>query len=115
MTNSDFTSVIEVAQSADEVYNAVNNVRGWWQGEITGSTDNLNVEFKYRKKDAHDARQRVTEVIRGNRIVWLVTDSKLISFKDPSEWTGTKIIFEITEKNNKTQLRFTHTALVPAF
>ena len=33
--------------------------------------------------------------------------------KDKSEWKGNKIIFEITEKKNQTQLQFTQEGLVP--
>ena len=36
MGSKDFTSTIIVDQSPGEVFTAVNNVRGWWQGEITG-------------------------------------------------------------------------------
>lgn len=115
METKNYSTTISVNNSAKEVFNAINNVRGWWQGEITGSTDKLNDEFSYRMEDIHFSKQKLVEVVSNEKIVWLVTDSKLNFTKDKSEWTGTKIIFEIAELNKKTQLRFTHLGLVPAF
>jgi hypothetical protein len=117
MTTKDFATTILVDQSPKEVFNAINNVRGWWQGEIKGSTDKLNEEFTYQMEEIHFSKQKVVELIPDKKVVWLVTESKL-NFTKKSEWTGTKIIFEISEIDNKpgsyrTQLRFTHLGLVP--
>jgi hypothetical protein len=113
LSTSNFTTTFFVNQTPQEVFNAINNVRGWWQGEIEGSTGKLNDEFSYRMKEHHFSKQKLVEFIPNEKVVWLVTESKLNSFKDKSEWTNTKIIFEITEINNKTQVRFTHFGLVP--
>jgi hypothetical protein len=43
-----------------------------------------------------------------------VLDNYFNFTKDQSEWIGTKVSFEITEKDGKTQIRFTHIGLVPA-
>lgn len=110
----DFTTSFFVAQSPTAVYNAINNVGGWWQGEVEGSTDLLGGEFTYRMKDLHFSRQQVVELVPGQKIVWLVTDSRLNFLQDKGEWTGTRLVFEISEINNKTQVRFTHQGLVPS-
>jgi hypothetical protein len=115
MAAPDFTTTLFVNETPSEVFDAVNNVRGWWQGEIEGSTGKPGDEFTYRMADIHFSKQRIIEMIPGKKVVWLVTDSQLNFLENKSEWTGTKISFDIAEINNKTQLRFTHQGLVPDF
>jgi len=51
----------------------------------------------------------LVEVIPNKRIVWLVKEGYLHWLKkDPHEWTGTKMVFEITGKADITVLHFTH-------
>ena len=115
MKTSDFTTTISVDQTPQEAFDAINNVRDWWPGEIEGNTTKLNDEFSYRYKKMHYSNQKLVEVIPGKKVIWLVTESSLNFVENKSEWTGTKIIFEIFENDNKTQVRFTHQGLVPQF
>lgn len=115
MTTTDFTTTILVDQTPDEVFNAINNPRGWWQGEINGNTNHLNDKFTYKYQPFHFSKQKVVEMIPGQKVVWLVTDSQLNFVEDKTEWTGTTISFEISKDNDKTRVCFTHMGLVPAF
>src|SRR5262249_40238364 len=115
MSGTSFTTSFTVDQSPAEVFAAINDVRGWWSGEIDGRTDALGAEFKYRHKELHRTTQRITEFVPGKKVVWHVIDSHLGFVKDEYEWNGTDIVFEIGEKDGKTELRFTHVGLVPAF
>jgi hypothetical protein len=115
MNSSDLSYTIVVDQTPEEVFNAINDVRGWWTGDIEGSTDKLNGEFTYRYKDFHYSKQKITELIPGKKVVWLITDSSLDFLKDKKEWNGTKVTFDIEKKGDKTEVRFTHVGLVPDF
>ena len=115
MKNKSFTTAFLVSQTPEEVFDAVNDVRGWWSGEIDGPTDRLGAEFTYRYRDLHRSTQRITEWVPGRKVVWRVLDGQLNFVKDKTEWKGTDVVFEITRKGDKTELRFTHVGLVPAF
>jgi hypothetical protein len=115
MTTSDFTTTLLVEQTPEAAFNAINNVRGWWSEEIEGDTDKLNDEFTYHYEDVHYCQIKLIEVIPNQKVVWFVKYNYFKFTKDKSEWTGTKMSFEIAEKDNKTEIRFTHHGLVPEF
>jgi hypothetical protein len=115
MKTKNFTTTILVDRTPQEAFDAINDVRGWWSGEIDGRTDLLGAEFTYSYKEVHRTTQRITELVPGKKVVWHVTASQLNFVRDKSEWDGTDIVFEIAKKGDKTEVRFTHVGLVPTF
>ena len=109
----DFTTSIIVDQSSAEVFIAINNVRGWWQGEITGNTEKINDEFAYQMADFHLTKQKIVELIPSKKVVWRVTESKINFVADKNEWLNTTITFDIASEKDKTKVTFTHKGLVP--
>ncbi len=108
-----YSTSYTVEQSPDEVFAAILDVRAWWTGEIQGSADELGAEFSYRHPPQHYSLQRVAELDPSRRVVWRVMDSHLSFISEPSEWTGSEIVFDIVPVAGGTELRFTHIGLVP--
>lgn len=113
MTSRDFTTTILVDRSAREAFDAINRPRDWWGREIDGQTDRLGEEWTYRYKDMHFSRQKTIELVPDRKVVWQVVDAQMNFLQDKAEWRGTEIVFDISPKDGKTQIRFTHAGLVP--
>lgn len=118
MAATDFTYTLLTERTPQEVFQAITDVRSWWSGlyseEYSGETEKLYDEFSFRAGDgAHYSKQKLVEVIPNKKVVWLITESELTFLEKTDEWVGTKVIFEISEKDGKTQLVFTHQGLTP--
>jgi len=112
--NSHFGITFLVDNNSKEVFDAIINVRGWWSEEIEGRTDQLG-QFKYHYRDIHRCTMEITELVPGKKVVWHVVDNDFNFVDDKSEWKDTDVVFEIARKGDKTEVRFTHVGLVPAY
>jgi hypothetical protein len=118
MNKKDFSTAIVVNQTPEQVFKSILNVRGWWSGlyseSFEGETEALNDEFSFHAGGgAHYSKQKLVEVIPNEKVVWLITDGALTFVEKQDEWIGTKVIFDISKKGDKTQLVFTHKGLTP--
>jgi hypothetical protein len=114
MSDKSYTTTIEIDQTPQEVFNKLRYVSKWWSKDFVGTSAKLNDEFVISHPGRHFSKQKLTEVVPGKKLVWLVTDSNLTWLeKDKQEWTNTKMIFELTDGGNKTLLHFTHEGLLP--
>ena len=118
MSTKNFTQTLLVDKPAEAVFKVLKNVRAWWSGlyaeEFSGASEKLHDEFSFRAGDgAHFSNQKLVELVANKKIVWLVTESKLSFLKQTDEWTGSQLIFELSQKGNKTQVKFTHLGLTP--
>jgi hypothetical protein len=115
MKDHNFTIAFTVNQTPEAAFAAINNVRGLWSEDIEGRTDKLGSEFNYHFRDIHRCTMKITELIPGKKVVWRVLDNYFNFTKDTTEWTGTDIIFDVSKRGDKTEVRFTHQGLVPEY
>ncbi len=114
MENQSYSTKIKVAVSPNNAFMSINDVSKWWAGDVEGQNAKLNDEFILRYGDQHYSKHKVTELIPGEKIAWLVTDSKLNWMKkNKDEWTGTTLLFEISGEEDEAAITFTHQGLVP--
>jgi hypothetical protein len=113
--NQNYTTSFTVDQTPEEAFAAINNVRGWWSQAIEGDTDKLDAVVYYHYQDLHRCTFKITEFMPGKKVVWHVLQNYFPFVQDKTEWTGTDVVFEIMKKEEKTEVRFTHVGLVPAY
>jgi hypothetical protein len=115
VNDQSYTTAFTVDRRPDEAFNAINNVRDWWEDTIAGPTHEVGDEFTHWVPGVHYARIRVTELVRGRTVAWRVLDNWMSFIGDQREWKGTEIRFDIAEHDGMTEVRFTHVGLVPQY
>src|SRR5215813_220920 len=99
--NKNYTTSFTVNETADEVFEAINNVRGWWSEAIEGDTDKLGAVFFYHAKDIHHGTFKITEFVPGKKVVWHVLSNYFNFVQDQTEWTGTDIVLKSAGRTAK--------------
>ena len=113
MEKNDFISSISAKISAGEAIKKISNIPGWWGITFSGSSEKQNDQFIVKMGGDSFFNFTVAELIPGKRVVWLVTDCNMPWYSDKKEWANTKLIFDLTENNGVTELKFTHEGLTP--
>jgi uncharacterized protein YndB with AHSA1/START domain len=108
---SDLTATFTVDATPQEAFEAINDVRSWWGHHIAGPTDQVGAEWFYLVPDIHFSKQRVSELVPGERVVWEFTDGYLDFIADKKEWIGTTGRFDIVSDGEQTRVTFTHEGL----
>lgn len=88
MPNQNFSTAFLVDQSPEEAFAAINNVRGWWSGDIKGATDELDAEFTYRYQDVHYSKQRITELVPNKKVAGECSTPTSTSQRIPTNGQG---------------------------
>ena len=115
MNNQNYTTSFIVDKTPAEVFAAISNARAWWSELIEGDTEKLGSVIYYHHKDLHRCTFKITELVPDKKVVWHVLQNYFSFVEDKTEWTGTDIVFEISQKDDKTELQFTHIGLTPQF
>lgn len=107
-----YTTHIKVTKSPAIVFDhLLHDVAKFWPENFDGKSAKLNDEFIFTTGgDSHYSKNKVIELIPNEKVVWLVTES--IRKTDNFDWTGTKMIFELTPKGNHTLIEFTYDGII---
>jgi hypothetical protein len=112
MKKQDYKASITVNATAQEVFKSINSVSDWWTTNFEGNSEKLNDVFTVRFGETF-ITVKVVELIPYKKILWQVVDCYKHWLKDKKEWKDTTMSWEISAKENATQISFTHIGLVP--
>ena len=113
MTVTDFSATTVLpGKTPETVYNAINNVQGWWSKAFEGSADKVGDVFTVRF-GATNMTMEVMALVPGKEVRWLVTDCYKHWLPDnPREWIGTELKWELRAVTDGVELVLTHVGLV---
>lgn len=115
MENKNYHKTIMVNASPEEAVKKISRVI-WWKKDFKGTAMKLNDKFTVPFGELNGESSYVdfvvSEFVPGKKTVWKVTDCNLPWFQDKKEWNNTEVVFQVSKKNGKTRIDFTHIGLV---
>ena len=113
MQTNDFNTSITARISASDAQKKISEVPAWWGISFSGHAEKQNDKFVVKMGGDSFFDFTVAELIPNKKVVWLVTDCYMPWYSDKKEWANTKMIYELSENNGMTTVKFTHEGLTP--
>lgn len=118
---TDYNCTIRAAISAKDAFDKIARVSEWWAKAFEGSARNrgdiFTVRFGGNASAQHGGQTFVdfviSEVVPDSKIVWQVTNCYLPWLENKTEWTGTRVVWELSTSNGTTTVHMTHHGLNP--
>src|ERR1700688_4944079 len=98
-----YHSSIVVNAGANEAFEKISRVNEWWALNFKGSAKNAGDVFTVTWGETF-VTFKIAEAIPAKKVTWLVTECYLPWLNDKTEWTGTEVVFEISEENSATKV-----------
>ncbi len=113
LEKDNFQYAITLETDAKKIYSGLTQqLHQWWTEKMEGSADKLNDVFTVHFDKTYKII-KVVELLLNKKITWEILDSfiDIPEFKNKSEWSGTRISWEITANDDSTDLVLTHHGL----
>ncbi len=94
---------LTIAATIKEVYDAITlekGLKGWWTNECSAKSEEGNINH-FIFGEEYFNKMKILKLNSPKEIYWECLDGD-------KEWVGTKISFELKEKDNMTFLKFSH-------
>ncbi|HET9850554.1 MAG TPA: SRPBCC domain-containing protein [Candidatus Saccharimonadales bacterium] len=113
MSSDSYSQIIKTSAVPSVVIDRISQVSEWWGRNFEGEATEVGNEFTVRFQNGDMYKIKVAEIVPNRKVVWNVITAHQTWVKDPAEWVGTKIIWEVKEVPGGTEVHFTHEGLVP--
>lgn len=116
LDKDNFQYEISVNASLEKVFKSITQeIPLWWSELFEGISNQQGQSFTIRFGTNVFKTMIVEALIPNQKVVWYVTDSliDLPDLKNKTEWIHTKIVWELSTKNNQTFIHLTHFGLTP--
>jgi hypothetical protein len=113
MKEQGYQSSFTAKVSPKEATEKISRVPEWWGKNFEGKSQELNDVFTVRFPNGDRYQAKVAEIQPDTKIIWEFLDTYQGWVKNPTEWVGTKIIWEVTPQKEGVEVKMTHVGLVP--
>jgi len=109
-TKAHYSVSVMLTKPIGYVFDHIIDLSQWWPEDFSGEKIKLDSEFVLSSGDTHFSKNKVIEFVPNRKLAWLTTES--IRKTDNYDWSGTKMIFELTPFDDDTLLKFTYDGVV---